>query len=393
MIRQLIASVALLAVLACDTRVSAQAVPSELAVRARVEVTAAGSGAVLDAMAQRIEALQKRMAIVVTWSVRPALDVRDIVAPRVDTAQRSLARVWLDLSAQDRALIFIANSDHDRFLVRVLPVDSGYGELTQEALTTIVESAVDALLAGGQIGLERSAAVREIETHTGERLGERQAARVHIASPAPSAITPPTGEPAARAQPPAHLTSLALHYRGDAIDAGPALRHGAQLSITRSNRSQNGGFILGASTLYFPRHALGDGPSGVDEHTVGVRALVGVSAPISRRIDWNAALHAGVDVTHVRPRIAPSENLVARSAFVILVPILGLSASAAWQLTSWLQLSVGIGCDMDLSGRHFDVTRVDATRGGEVSSAAVVTPWRLHPYALAGVIIPLSVSP
>jgi len=351
-----------------------------------VEVVASGEPGLLAAMAERIGSLQARFSIALRWSVVPAIDIREVVAPRA-AGEAVLTRVWLDLSDSQRAMLFIANAGHDRFLVRVVPVGDGYGELTRESLATVVESAVDALLAGGQIGVDRSAALRELAAQTGS------GPAAEAMEPEPDPATPQPGRASAASSTSASAASasrgpwlLATHYRADAIADGPSLRHGAQLALSyAADVGAPVDLLWMVSAQLAPSFALGDGGQRVREQGGGARLAVGAASRAAGLFGWQAALGAGVDLFRVEPAIADELGLDGAAPFVATIPVATLFASASLRPAAWLDIGLGIGVDADLAGHHFDLASGSAR-------TPLITPWRCHPYALLGVGMPLGGS-
>jgi hypothetical protein len=354
--------------------------------RAAVEVLASGGPAILAAMRDRIRALESRYPIEVRWSEASEIDARAIVAPRAP-GDAAIARVWLDLRDARRAVLFIANGGHDRFLVRVVPVSDGWGELTRESLATVVESTLEALLAGGQIGVDRGAAVREIEAQTGTSVAVEPAAAAAApaaaplrAAAAPVAIADAAAPAAAAARGP---WSLALQYRADAVASGPTLRHGAQLALAYApDQADAVGLLVVLTTQVAPAFALGDSGRRIEAHGGGARIAVGAASSGRGLFGWQAAAGAGADLARVEPAIGADTGLRSAEPFFVTTPIATAFITGAIRPAAWLDLALGVGADVPLLAQHFDVQT-----GSERTQ--VITPWRVRPYALVGVGIAL----
>ena len=70
---------------------------------------------------------------------------------------RAAARVWIRVE-ETRASVFIVDADWQRIFIRHVSIDSGFDEVVQEQLATIVLASVESLLAGGEIGVRRQRA-------------------------------------------------------------------------------------------------------------------------------------------------------------------------------------------------------------------------------------------
>ena len=365
------ALLAIAAVLVPHAALSAQDEP-----RPAVEVVASGGAAVLEAMADRIRALESRFPIVVRWSAAAVIDVREIVAPRA-AGEAVLTRVWLDMSDPERAMLFIANAGHDRFLVRVVPAGDGYGELTRESLATVVESAIDALLAGGQIGVDRSAALRELQAQTGAPVAAEapEPAAPIAAEPGPVSAPAPEGPQSRRPW------LLATHYRADAIAGGPSVRHGAQLALSyAADLGYPVDLLLMVTTQLAPAFSLGDGGRRVEEQGGGARFAAGATSRVGV-FGWQAALGAGVDLFRVEPAIAADTGLLGAEPFLAAIPVVTALVAGSIRPAAWLDIALGLGLDLDIAGHHFDVERSS-------ERARLISPWRAHPYGFVGVGMP-----
>jgi hypothetical protein len=371
------AAFAIAALFAFGAPTSAQDAP-----RSAVDVVAAGAPAALEAMADRVRSLESRFPVSVRWRVADAIDVRAIIAPRA-TGDSAFARVWLDLSNPERAVLFIANAGQDRFLVRVVPVGDGYGELTRESLATVVESAIDALLAGGEIGVDRSAAAREIEAQTGTAIA--------VESPAPPRVVaaesvPAVVDPSAASAPEQLAWLLTAGYRVDAIADGPKLRHAAQLALSWCDcQGQALALLLGVSVQFFPPFSLGNAGRRVAERGGGARAAIGATLHAPDAFVFQAALGMGVDLLRIEPEIAADTGLQAAEPFSITAEVATLFVTGGWRPAAWIDIGLGVGLDVALSGPHFDV------QSGSTRTRAI-SPFRAHPYALVSIGTPFSLG-
>jgi len=345
-----------------------------------VEVAAAGDPATTASMAERVRAVGSRLNVSTRWQDRSRIDARDVLADKGVEAG-VLARVWLDMSDPKRAVLYVANATHDRFLVRVVPATDGYGELTQESLTTIVESVIDALIAGGQIGVNREEATRSIEKDVGVPVEPAlPVAPTRVAEPSEPAPLHDRGPTTSNSKP---WSAVDLSYRMDVVSAGPSFRHGPQVSLSWTGfLSKSLDALVWFGGHYSPSSSLGD-ERQVAMHGGGARAAVGVTGRLAPAFAWQAAVGAGVDAFGVQSRIAPETGLVGADDFTIAVPIATTFLGASLRLARWVSLPIAVGLDVDLSGHHFD-----AQLGAE--RATLVRPWVAHPFATIGIGVPFT---
>jgi hypothetical protein len=335
-------------------------------------------------MAKRIHALDARLGVSTRWQARTTIDARDVLADK-RLEPGILARVWLDLSDPKRAVLYIANAAHDRFLVRVVPADDGYGELTQESLTTIVESVVDALVAGGQIGVDRQEATHKIEEEMGVRVEPPPPVVVAPAATEPKAAPARDAGTAGSSQPKraGARSVLDLAYRMDVVADGFSIRQGPQVALSLA------GFLSSAVDMelwlgghYAPSSTLGEGTQRVRLHGGGARAGAALIGRAGSAFTFRFAVGAGVDVFDVQAEIAPESGWIGADSYTISVPIATAFAGGSVHATRWLDVPFSFGIDADLSSHHFD-----AQSGSE--RTVLIQPWIVHPFATIGFGVPL----
>jgi hypothetical protein len=360
-------------------------------VRPSIEVVAAGDVATTRAMAERIRALERRFPVSVSWRERDAIDARDVLAPRSAEAS-TLARVWLDLTSPERALLFIANDANDRFLVRIVPTEDGYGELTQESLATIVDTAIDALLAGGQIGVDRSAAERtiasvepqppsaepELVRGNDSASGNDSAARNDSAAGNDSAVRNHSQRGVHSARRDVLRSSFVLRYHGEVLDERGSMRHAPELALSLSGFfDPSFDLLVFVAAQYWAPHTLGEIDRNVALQGGGARAALGATGRVGELFVWQAAIGGGVDVLWVEPHVAPETGLMPAAPFALVSPMLTFFASAALRPAPWLEIAAGAGADADLAGNHFDVQIAGARD-------PVISPWPVRPFVFVG---------
>ena len=101
--------------------------------------------------------LIERLGIELSLRTESAIDPLGIVNPS-PAAPPALARIFIDATRDDVALVYTVDSKWERVLLRRVPLERGLDEVAREELAHIVESAIEALAAGGQIGITRAEA-------------------------------------------------------------------------------------------------------------------------------------------------------------------------------------------------------------------------------------------
>jgi hypothetical protein len=125
---------------------------------ASVEVTLIGLGerraAVREVLA---ELLADRVAL--QWRERGSADVGAEIR-EAEAEDLALAHVYVDLR-EPPLLVYIGDQGHARVLIRRVALPASFDEAAREEVGAIVSSAIDALCAGGTIGIVRARAAPE----------------------------------------------------------------------------------------------------------------------------------------------------------------------------------------------------------------------------------------
>jgi hypothetical protein len=263
---------------------------------------------------------------------------------------RLLARVWIDLSDANFAGIFIASAASGRFIVRFLPLTAGYDEVARESVAHVIESAVDALLAGADIGVSREVA-------------ELQLAARDRAPPARS-----DGMTASLS-----MIYAASVWSPSAVRQGPGVL--AFVGLSRARRIRAGFAAALTSALPF---TWSDGDEvGAAFAGFGVRAGAGVEVQASARAVLRFVGGAGIDAMHVEsqiamPGITPSEPRWVTS------PIASLLATAEIRISERVVLVAGAGAEIDLFDTRYAIELADGSRQVRLQ------PWFVRPLVILG---------
>jgi hypothetical protein len=338
----------------------------------RVEFTISGPNATTTAIQALIDSLLERYWVQTTWTVKPAIGPRDVFATEDSAA---LARIWLDLRSKNRALLYVVDRQHDRFLVRVIPLDQGYDEVGRESLGAIVESVVDALLSGADIGVSRELAEQQVA----EELQPQ-----NTAQPEPKTLreqqtpkVPTETRPAAQSAPPkTHLWNARLGYRVGALSGEPILRHGPEagleLALGRTNHVHP---ILGVALGYRVPVTWETAEAAASFQGLGAALSIGVESSASAVWSWSGSAYGGSEWLRLKPLASNASE--ARPVFSLFEPVVGVMGRVARQLGTGWGLTAGLGAELDVAGNHFDVARSGKT-------TPVLVPWRVMPTAVLG---------
>jgi hypothetical protein len=298
------------------------------------------------------------------------IEVRRV--PRIDLAElrralepgeRYFARVWITLSPAGHARLYLEHGASDRLLVREVAGDASNPELAREELGHILQTAVDGLKAGQEVGAPRSDALKDVP--------EADAAK---AATEPAAPEPPSE--AVRKQPaPSQPLRFGLRYElawlgdGAHFEDGP----GAVFALTLPV-----GFELCA---FYRRPLKVEGtPVGVRLETLSLRALVTLQAWRGEQSGIRLGAGAGADFVSVSPLGEPEDAELAEETWLSLA-VARLQIGYAWRAVSFLDVELTAGVDLDVN----DTSYVFQQGSGELS---VLDPWPVRPFVSLGAALP-----
>jgi hypothetical protein len=287
-----------------------------------------------------------RVIVVVAPQTDPALDavVRErvaaagaslelehapVVAPLEALASAklpaALAHVWIDFTKSPAVLVLL-DAKLERGLLRRASRARG-DEIAREEIGHVLETAIEGLLAGMTIGIDR------------EDLLGRPPSKKTTSEAAIARSTPMPLEPAS----PWHVRSGGL-YGIDAFGAGTAI-HGPGVTLDVLHRIGLGGRILAQARF----------PAQIAVSPITLRleswAVRGGALGVLRFGAWSleALLGAGFDVEHVVPT-ATSSGGIARSSLRVS-PLLRASIALAFGAP---RVALAFGLDVDLGNTAFE---------------------------------------
>lgn len=338
-----------------------------------VEVTAAGETSPVAALEQRTRTLLVNYPVVVAWSVATNFRAHDVFDAGSSTP--ALARIWLDARTPSRAVIYLVDDAHDRFLVRVVPLDAGYDEVACESIGTIVQSSVEALLAGASVGVNRETAEAQVAAIEPEQPEPDPSPAPLPPAPAPPPRVEPTSVPP-RATPNVLLLGIDVGYRAGLLRDTPVLRHGPEVGVTlaqdASGISAAGGLHVGYRV---PSSWEVDG-IGAEFEGAGARIAGGLRSKLSATFSVSALATFGAELLRVTPEVSDDDQR-ARAAFRVVQPMLGAALESELMLSPHLAMWLTLGAEGDLLGHRFDVAK-----NGEASP--LLDPWLVQPMIRIG---------
>ncbi|MFO0570994.1 MAG: hypothetical protein U0263_35495 [Polyangiaceae bacterium] len=198
------------------------------------------------------------------------------------------ARVFIDVSNPDQALLFFSDERNERILIRKVALARGLDEVEREELAQIVRSAVEALLSGAEIGIARADARAELLPETA-RAEAAPPPRPRPPAPPPLRPNPPPA-PAARFEPGAFY---AAELQRDRFWQGPGL----DLGVSWGSAPAFGAL---ASLAYRAPMTLEDEALGVRLQAFALRLLPSASFDLGSVL-LSGRIGPGVNLTHFEP--------------------------------------------------------------------------------------------
>jgi hypothetical protein len=346
--------------------------PGEAANALVVLVGAAARDAELRALL--LELLGHRGAAVEV-TTRERFDPHELLS---DAAKGRAVRVFVVPGREGSVGLYFRAPDGARFLLRSVPLRSGFDEVGREQLGQIIETAVSSLLQSSG-GMTREEARVELERQTSDERGDqasgggpRDDARASAAAVAPEKVAAPA-EPAAAAPRITLEGWLAARYGAsfDGGDLGVAQGPGLELGLGflfRGARVR----LRGVGQRDFSRQLRASGvEADLDSWRLGVAADVG--GAVASQHWLFASLGLGRARTQVTPRAAAGSAVVPAAAFESTAPV--AHVELRYELgRSLVRVAIGAGADLGLVETHYDVAR-DGRR------ERVATPWLVRPTA------------
>lgn len=351
---------------------AAEVVPSAGTPQFVVEVTAMGSQLSLDALEERTVALLKDDAVTMHFHVSEGFRPRDVLAANEGTA---LAHIWLDARDPKRAVLYVVDPAHERFLVRVIPLENGYDEIACESVGTIIESSVEALIVGATLGVSREKAEEQVSVL------ERAAADAPDSQDGPAARTAnqklevPQQNPS-KNRPRLHF-AVDASYRTQLWSGDPFVMHGPELG---ARLLQPGHGLSAAAFITIGYYLAGRWEKeGIGAHFQGPFARGGPGIRYGFNSKWNTSAMAtvGLDWLNVAPTTSDELASPREDLSVLSVPV-GFQLEVEWRFAPSFGFWLSLGAEGDLLGNHFDVVV-----NGE--SEPLLEPWPLQPMSRLGV--------
>ena len=270
----------------------------EAASRVRVEVTVSGPasvrGPVVDRIRETLEPLELELSVVEV----DELDIMEVLRPTHVVEGGALAHIFV--TAQSSPELFVVDSTWERILVRRLPAPHGMDEVLREEIAVITGSSVEALLAGGRIGIS----TREFRTQQ-----STDAPPPAVEAPPPQPEPEPESEPEPLADEtvspevsPALASAVGVAYATRAFRHDLPPIHSARIGFKLRGEGRlglGGGAWFGVAVP--PSVAIGGLRN--DLLFASGQFFIGLeSASRWPQLHWVGELAGGADLAFIRPR-------------------------------------------------------------------------------------------
>lgn len=325
--------------------------PARADERGRVELKTAGTEEVARSLEPVVRELLARLGVTLEIARIESVDVGSVMTPAAGAP--AVARIWIDLRGET-VVVHVVDGSWTRLLTRRVPVTGAFDEVEREEIAHILEAAVEALLAGEEIG----------------ELWHPEPA------PAPEPPSPPLQVAApTRARP---RPALDARYEVRLFDRDELL-HGPALA-SRIEWPCCGPLLLssGASLGAILPASLVTPEVSIDLAGLAFRLAWAAGVGLSRGTSLALELGGGVDLLHDTPRAPTAGAVTADPAQWTVLAMARAAIRFAVRLAGPVEAAVLAGLDVDLTDLRFVVRSDGGTR-------AVLDPPRAQPFAALGV--------
>jgi hypothetical protein len=291
-----------------------------------------------------------------------------------------LARVWIDLTPSNRAIVYLVDRPWERVLVRFVPRQPGKQQLLTEQVAQIVALAVEGLLAGGTIGISRAAARREL-------LGSETPTQ----KPNPTPQKPPVPAEPRKSRVIADQKKaqnsvrwfLGVFYAGELYANRYPFAHGPGVWVALDGEggtprpSALGLAALGA--VQYRHISIDAQPVGAEFDIFSARVSFGAWMALSPKLRALFAAGGGVDLSGLRP--TGNRTTTLEKNRWLAYPVARALAGARYSVARDLALAGFLSLDLELFHSRF-VYEQNGTR------FTALEPWRARPGLELGILFP-----
>lgn len=331
-------------------------------------LTVAAPAAEAEQLAAVARELLARLAMRVELRHVERIDVAELRRPPAADATY-FARGWIAFAKTGKARLYLEQAARDRVLVRDVANEAHNPELVREELGHILQTAVEGLKAGEEIGAPRGEALKQVDDEQTE-----------LASPTPAPASPPR-ETAVTEPPPARHPRVRFGPRYELVwlgDGKPADGPGAVLGALLPGSARWGLELAGFFRRPLHVEAM---PIGARLQSLAFDALLTFDAWQGPRARLRLAAGVQADLVRVTPSAAAGQGVeLARSEWLKLA--LGRAAlTYAHDVGRFMDLEVTLGVELAPGGTRYVLQRSSGTTD-------VFSPWPVRPLVSLGGTVP-----
>jgi hypothetical protein len=335
------------------TRESAK--PTDV-LRPVVEIELSGADREVEVTRRVMAELLTGLPVTIKWSRSQAVDQRYVLA-NVPDQKEVLARFWVELNRPYFARVYVSEGISGTLLVRTISAPQGIDPVVTESIGQLAGSVVDALLAGGTLGVQRRDATSLSSNHAFSVSDGRSMQSQTISGISPARELE---------------VNFALGYQVQGYSSAELLAHymTASLIIARSipDWTPTGWLAL---HYRFPS-VLEPEPVGTRLEGVGGRLFAGMVSSESRALRWRVGAGGGVDAIRIDPFVKEGTTATAAKNRWRAIPTAAAALQVQFDLGSTAALFAAVGIDLPLVHVHFYEQRPTGQRN-------LLVPWFLQP--------------
>jgi hypothetical protein len=369
--------------LLCLSALGRNARADELDRQNAILLTVAAKPAEAEQMAAVARELLQRLAMRVVLRRVERVELRELRQP-LTREPAYFARVWIDFGRTGKARLYLEHAARDRVLVRDVADDAHNRELLREELGHILQTAIEGLKAGEEIGAPRGEALEQVDAE--EAAGARSASAAPVRGQGSGvrgqAAEGQMGEKGAEEP----HTSRRSRWRfgpryelvwlgdGGRFEDGPGAVLGALLPGSQRWGLELGGFLRR--------------PMKVDENQVGARlqslafdALVSFDAWQGARARFRLAAGLEANFVRVSPFADAGRDVALAKSRWLKLALGRLALTYAHDVGNFMDVEVTLGLELDANGTRYVVQR-------EAGATNVLAPWPIRPLLSLGATVP-----
>lgn len=331
-----------------------------------IRLTVAAPASDAEALGAVARELLERLAMQVELRRVERIDVRELRQPL--KGQPYFARVWVTFGKSGKARLYLEHAARDRVLVRDVSDDAQNPELVREELGHILQTAVEGLKAGEEIGAPRDEALKQVDAE--------EAASTPKAMPPADAVALPK----APLQPKPRRFRFGPRYEvawlgdGDRFEDGPGAVLGALLPS-----SERWGLELGG--LFRRPSKIEGSPVGARLQSLAVNTLLTFDAVKAERSRLRLGVGVGADFVRVSPFAKAEKDVRLASSRWLKLALGRLTVTYAHDVGGFMDFEYTLGVALDPNRTRYVLQ-------SSAGAKQVLAPSPARPFLSVGVTVP-----